>query len=122
MHTRPVSTWVAATRWASVNESASGISICTCLPARIVAMACSACSCVGVAKMTASTSGEAKTSSNDVVASRRAVLVGDLVRLIESPAHDRGDLDAIDTREGVEVLDAEGSGSSEGDAHVIPST
>ena len=53
---------------------------------------------------------------------RRAVLVGDLVGLVQTATHDGGDLDAVDARERVEVFDAEGSGSSEGDAHVIPST
>ena len=72
--------------------------------------------------MTASTSGDAKTSSNSVVASGAPYLSATSCGLIETATHDGGDLDAVDAREGVEVLDAKGSGSSEGDAHVIPST
>ena len=51
------------------------------------------------------------------MASVAPYLLGDLFGLVETTTHERGDLDAADAREGVEVLDAEGSGSSEGDAH-----
>ena len=45
-----------------------------------------------------------------------AVLLGDLLRLGELAANQRGDLDAVDQRQAVEVLDAEGAGAGESDA------
>src|SRR5271170_2240082 len=68
MQVRPVSWAARSTCSASDQLSASGISIWTCLPARIVAIACRACSWVGVHRMTASTSSRARTSSRSVVA------------------------------------------------------
>src|SRR5580700_37091 len=56
MQVRPLSCCTRRTSCASAQLSASGISTWTCLPARIAAMACAACSWVGVHKMTASTS------------------------------------------------------------------
>src|SRR5215831_9794457 len=63
MQTSPVSCCTRLTSCASGQLSASGISTWTCLPARIAAMACRACSWVGVHRMTASTSSRARTSS-----------------------------------------------------------
>src|SRR5215831_7940428 len=68
MATRPVSCCTRSTCCASAQLSASGISTWTCLPARIVAIACCACSWVGVARMTASTSSRASTSARSVEA------------------------------------------------------
>src|SRR5215813_1461998 len=68
MQTRPVSRCTRSTSCASAQLSASGISTWTCLPARIAAMACRACSWVGVHRMTASTSSRARTSSRSVEA------------------------------------------------------
>jgi hypothetical protein len=51
----------------SLSTSQSGISTCTCLPARKQATLCWACICVGVHRMTASTSGSAKLSCKFVV-------------------------------------------------------
>src|SRR6516162_9587647 len=68
MQTLPVSCWTRLTSCASAQLSATGISTCTCLPARIAAIDCAACSWVGVHKMTASTSSRARTSSRSVVA------------------------------------------------------
>ena len=96
--------------------SASGISTWTCLPARIAATAWAACSWVGVHRMTASTSSRASTSSSSVVGVAAPYLRGDLAGPAPSRAADDGrDLDAVDAREGVEVLDAEGAGPGEGD-------
>ncbi len=53
----PVRSWAATTASASAKLSAIGISTSTCLPASITAMACAACSWVGVVRMTASTPG-----------------------------------------------------------------
>src|SRR5215510_462887 len=56
----------STTACASFKESASGISTCTCLPAFMQAMAWSACICVGVQRMTASTSFSARLSASSV--------------------------------------------------------
>ena len=45
----------------------SGISTCTCLPASRQAIDCSACICVGVQRITASTSSRARLSASSVV-------------------------------------------------------
>jgi hypothetical protein len=68
MQVRPVSRCTRSTSCASAQLSATGISTCTFLPARIAAMDWLACSCVGVHKITASTSSLARTSSRLVVA------------------------------------------------------
>src|ERR1700733_15720878 len=68
MQTRPVSRATRLTAWAYAQLSATGISTWTCLPARMAAMACRACSWVGVHRMTASTSSRARTSSRSVEA------------------------------------------------------
>src|SRR5215470_9093881 len=68
MQVRPVSRCMRSTSCASAQLSASGISTWTCLPARSVAMACHACSWVGVARITASTSSRARASSRLVEA------------------------------------------------------
>src|SRR5215469_1417184 len=68
MQTLPVSCCTRWTSCASGQLSATGISTCTCLPARIAAMAWPACSWVGVHKITASTSSRASTSARSVVA------------------------------------------------------
>src|SRR5262245_32212123 len=68
MQTSPVSRWTRPTSCASAQLSASGISTWTCLPARIAAIACRACSWVGVHRMTASTSSRARTPSRSVEA------------------------------------------------------
>src|ERR1700722_10968294 len=68
METLPVSCCPRSTACASAQLSATGISTWTCLPARIAAMDCSACSWVGVHRMTASTSSLASTSSRSVPA------------------------------------------------------
>src|SRR5579863_8598849 len=57
----------ASTRSASASESAIGISIITCLPARRHCMACAACSWVGVASSAASTPLCARLSARSVV-------------------------------------------------------
>jgi hypothetical protein len=57
----------ATTASASARLSASGISTCTCLPAFRQAMACAACICVGVHRITASTSFSARLSARSVV-------------------------------------------------------
>ena len=54
MATTPVSCCTATIRSESATESAIGISISTCLPARMTCSAWSACTCVGLARMTAS--------------------------------------------------------------------
>src|SRR5262245_44147617 len=56
----------STTACASFQESASGLSTCTCLPAFMQAMAWSACICVGVQRMTASTSFSARLSASSV--------------------------------------------------------
>ncbi len=73
--------------------------------------------------------GGAEDDGVDVVAGERVVEIGrrvrgavlrsHLLRLLEPTADDRRDGDAVDRGEGVEVLDAEGSGSGEGDAHDV---
>ena len=67
MATKPFSLAKETTDSASFQLSAKGISTCTCLPAFKQAMLWAACICVGVHKITASTSGNAKLSSNFVV-------------------------------------------------------
>src|SRR5690348_2054323 len=66
MQMRPVSFWARASASASARLSATGISICTCLPERRHWMPCCACICVGVARMAASTPGCARHSSSRV--------------------------------------------------------
>jgi hypothetical protein len=44
-----------------------------------------------------------------------AVLIGDDLRLVELAADQRDDLDAVDKLDRVQVLDAEGAGTGEGD-------
>src|SRR5664279_1071875 len=66
MATRPVPFCAAATASAPASESASGISTCTCLPAFRQAIDCSACICVGVHRITASTSFSARLSARSV--------------------------------------------------------
>src|SRR5262245_22448248 len=63
MATTPVSRCTAAMRSESATESAIGISIRTCLPARMTCSACAAWTCVGLARMTASTPGWASVSA-----------------------------------------------------------
>src|SRR3990167_3298452 len=64
---RPVCFCSATTSSAPLRLSASGISTCTCLPALRQARVCSACICVGVHRMTASTSLSARLSARSVV-------------------------------------------------------
>ena len=64
--TRPVFFCSATTASAPASESASGISTCTCLPAFRQAIVCSACICVGVHRITASTSFSARLSARSV--------------------------------------------------------
>ena len=97
--------------------SASGISTWTCLPARIAAMACCACSWVGVHRMTASTSSRARTSSRSVEAwsapyFRATSSACSSLRLTT-------DVTVTPSMFGqaVEVLDAERAGSGECDSH-----
>ena len=66
--TRPVCFCMATTSSAPLKLSASGISTCTCLPAFMQAMDCSACICVGVHSITASTSLSARLSARLVLA------------------------------------------------------
>src|SRR5215475_5915745 len=66
MATSPVFFCRSATACASASESASGISTCTCLPAFMQASAWLACICVGVQRMTASTSFSARLSASSV--------------------------------------------------------
>src|SRR5215475_8412559 len=66
MATRPVFFCRSTTACASASESASGISTCTCLPACMQANAWLACICVGVQRMTASTSLIARLSARSV--------------------------------------------------------
>ena len=117
MQTRPVSRCTRSTCCASGQLSASGISTWTCLPARIAAMACRACSWVGVHE----------DDGVDVVAGEYLVQVGrgmfhavlprDLLGLLQ-PAADHGrDGDAVDEGQPVEVLDAEGAGPGDCDPH-----
>src|SRR3990167_7170286 len=67
MATRPVCFCRATTFSPSASTSHSGISTCTCLPASRQAMVWLACICVGVHKMTASTSLMARLSARSVV-------------------------------------------------------
>src|SRR5262245_56498582 len=60
---RPVSFCTFASSSESFRLSATGISICTCLPARMHCSPCFACICVGVARIAASTPGCARHSS-----------------------------------------------------------
>src|ERR1700747_1908340 len=62
----PVCLLRSTTACASRRESASGISTCTCLPAFMQAIACVACICVGVHRMTASTSDNARLLARSV--------------------------------------------------------
>src|SRR5215510_9475717 len=64
--TRPVFFCRSSTARASASESASGISTCTCLPAFMQSSAWLACICVGVQRMTASTSFSARLSASSV--------------------------------------------------------
>ena len=64
--TSPVSFCRSTTACASRQESASGISTCTCLPAFRQAIDCAACICVGVHRITASTSFSARLSARSV--------------------------------------------------------
>ena len=66
----------ARTASASARLSASGISTCTCLPAARHAIACAACSCVGVHRITASTSRQREALGE---------VVGDVRRCRTSP-------------------------------------
>src|SRR5215468_3086584 len=68
MATSPVFFCRSTTACASASESASGISTCTCLPAFMQASAWLACICVGVQRMTASTSFSARLSARSVEA------------------------------------------------------
>src|SRR4030095_14253482 len=65
--TLPVSCCSRSTASASARLSASGISTCTCLPARRHCTACAAWICVGVQRITASTSRRARLSVRSVV-------------------------------------------------------
>src|SRR5262245_26975821 len=56
----------STTACASFSESASGISTCTCLPAFMQSSAWLACICVGVQRVTASTSFSARLSASSV--------------------------------------------------------
>ena len=113
--TRPLAFCAAATASAPCRLSANGISTCTCLPAFRQAMLCSACICVGVHRMTASTSFSARLSAELGADMADAVLGGHLLGLVEFAADQRDDLDAVDQLDGVEVLDAEGAGAGESD-------
>src|SRR5687768_16210555 len=66
MQVSPVSCCFLSTASASAHESDSGISTCTCLPASMQAIACSACICVGVHRITASTSSRSSSSLSSV--------------------------------------------------------
>src|SRR6478672_2712058 len=64
--TSPLLFCKSATASASRQESASGISTCTCLPAFRQSMDCAACIWVGVHRITASTSRSARLSARSV--------------------------------------------------------
>src|SRR5450759_1512857 len=64
--TSPLLFCKSTTACASRQESASGISTCTCLPAFRHAMDCDACIWVGVHRITASTSPSARLSASSV--------------------------------------------------------
>src|SRR5476649_2310827 len=66
MATKPLLFCKSTTACASRQESASGISTCTCLPAFRHAMDCDACIWVGVHRITASTSPSARLSASSV--------------------------------------------------------
>src|SRR5690606_33717933 len=63
----PVRRCVSTRRFESARLSAIGISTSTCLPASRQAIACAACICVGVERMTQSTSWRARLSSRSSV-------------------------------------------------------
>src|SRR5919202_3613512 len=63
----PHSFWISGSRAESATESAIGISISTCLPARIACSACWACTWVGLAIITASSPGCFSVSDRSVV-------------------------------------------------------
>src|SRR3954447_25449367 len=67
MATNPLCFCASMTACASRQESASGISTCTCLPAFRQATDCAACIWVGVQRMTASTSPSERLSASSVV-------------------------------------------------------
>ena len=77
---------------------------------------CSACICVGVASTTASTSSSARLSARSVVTCSMPYLLGDLTGRLElcGPTTETTRTSSIWLHR-VEVLDAEGSGSGEGD-------
>ena len=71
--------------------------------------------------------GRAKDDGVDVVGSQRVVelgrgegrtvFLGDILSLVQGATDDRGHLDAVDARQGVEVLEAKGSRAGDGDSH-----
>ena len=78
-------------------------------------MDCSACICVGVHRITASTSFQRQAVGQVGADVRDAVLVGHLLRLGEFAADQRHHLDAVDQLDRVQMLDAEcaGTGSAQ---------
>jgi malonyl CoA-acyl carrier protein transacylase len=76
------------------------------------AMACSACICVGVHRITASTSGSARLSARSV-ATCDAVFVGHFLGLVKAATDQGDDFHAVDVLDAVQVLDAEGTSASQ---------
>ena len=82
------------------------------------AIACSACICVGVHRITASTSSRSSASASSVPECGAPYFGGHFGGLLGAARDDRGDLDAVDVLQAVEVLFAERAGAGEGNAHV----
>ena len=74
-------------------------------------------SCVGVARITASTSGRARLSPELRGDVRDAELARHLLGRLARPSDERGHGHAVDLRERFEVLDAERAGAGEADLH-----
>ena len=72
---------------------------------------------VGVHRITASTSSRASASARSVAACAAPYLSGDLLGLLEPAADHRRDRHTLHRGKGVQVLDAEGSGTCECDPH-----
>ncbi len=79
------------------------------------ASACDACICVGVHRITASTSGRARLSDSSVVTCPTENFFATSWRLIQLAAHQRRDLHAVDLLNAFEMFDAERAGAGERD-------
>ena len=121
MQVRPVSCCLRTTASASAQLSHSGISTCTCLPASMQAIACSACIWVGVHRITASTSSRASASLKFGRAVLRAVFRGDRRGLFAGAADDRDDLDPVDFFSPSRCFSPNAPAPAECDSHVTGS-